>query len=728
MGEQSKKELADKAANENWRAYERARDSGHATYVDDAKKYDKFYKGGGLQWNPVDKARLDADGRPALEINMILSTVNAVLGEQSSQRADITFKPRREATEETSHVLSQLAQQIQDNNQYEYVESQVFADGVIQDRGYFDIRLDFSDHIEGEIRINAEDPLNILPDPNGKDYDPKTWNEVTKTRWMSLDDIEMSYGKDKREKVEDRVASNGVDYGVDSIRFEETTFGNQSSFYDEGDGEDRTIKKVRVIERQHRRLKLCQYFVDNETGDTRVIPSGWSEEKIQKVAATANMSIMKKTEKKIRWTVSVDGITLHDDWSPYKNFTIVPFFPYFRRGEPFGIVRNLISPQEQLNKIESQELHIINTTANSGWILEAGSLTNMDEDELEERGAETGLVLVHNKDSAAPEKIQPNTIPSGIDRLAQKAADSIKTISGVYDAMLGSSGSEVSGVAITKSQARGMVQMQVPFDNLNRSRRILAERMLELIQDFYTETRVLQVIDYNDPEQPSQELTINAMDAAGEIINNVTLGEYDVVISSSPARDSFIDTQFAEALQLRDVGVQIPDDVVIENSHLARKKEIAKRVRDMMGMGEPTEEQLAQMQMMQEIEMKRVELEFAEMEAKVGKLQAEAQATLVKAGVEEGDAQLQAEQFSAEFSLKVQQMKQEWMKHVTDLQSKRELAGIHTKSKLDNTLYTTSSKRATEEMRMRNDIDKTILGLSQQPRQGDANGKERRKA
>ena len=100
---------------------------------------------------------------------------------------------------------------------------------------------------------------------------------------------------------------------------------------------------------------------------------------------------------------------LHDDWSPYEHFTLVPYFPYWRRGKPFGMVRNLISPQEQLNKISSQELHIVNTTANSGWIVESGSLTGMNADDLEEHGAETGLVLEFNRGSTPPGKIPPNS-------------------------------------------------------------------------------------------------------------------------------------------------------------------------------------------------------------------------------------------------------------------------------------------------------------------------------
>ena len=51
--------------------------------------------------------------------------------------------------------------QISDNNKLDWTEAQVFSDGLIMDRGYFDVRMDFDDHIEGEIRIKAKDPLDI---------------------------------------------------------------------------------------------------------------------------------------------------------------------------------------------------------------------------------------------------------------------------------------------------------------------------------------------------------------------------------------------------------------------------------------------------------------------------------------------------------------------------------------------------------------------------------------
>lgn len=123
------------------------------------------------------------------------------------------------------------------------------------------------------------------------------------------------------------------------------------------------------------------------------MPEAWNDRKVKKFAKDYGLELISKMSKKVRWTVTCDKVVLFDGWSPYNDFTIVPYFAYFRRGRPFGMVRNLLSPQEQLNKISSQELHIVNTTANSGWMVESGSLVGMTTDDLEEHGAETGLVV-----------------------------------------------------------------------------------------------------------------------------------------------------------------------------------------------------------------------------------------------------------------------------------------------------------------------------------------------
>lgn len=644
-----------------WARYERARDNGHLDYVDMALRCDEYYQGD--QWDPDDEAALESEGRPALTINTILPTVNTILGEQSTRRADIQFKPRRGGDEEVAHTLTKLYMQISDNNKLDWVEQQVFSDGLIMDgRGFFDVRMDFSDHVEGEIRITAKDPLDILIDPDAKDADPKTWNEVFESKWMTLDEIEELYGKDKAERLL-FVAENGMSFGPDSVEYQETRFGDTETNDDyfgagvPGDDEYRNVKALRVVERQHKKLSRAFFFVDPDTGDQRQAPDDWSEAKNKKFAKQYKLTLISKVIRKIRWTVTCDKVVLHDDWSPYNQFTIIPFFCYFRRGRPFGVVRNLLSPQEQLNKIASQELHIVNTTANSGWMVESGSLVGMTADDLEEHGAETGLVLEYARGTNPPSKIQPNQIPTGLDRIAMKAAANIKTISGVNDSMLGTDSAEVSGIAIQAKQNRGAIMIQVPLDNLRKARQYLAESILNLIQTFYTEQRVIQVTNEADPLKPREPMVINEQTPEGQIINDLTLGEYDVIVATAPARDSFDEVQFAEALSLRQAGVVVPDDAIIEYSHLARKGELAKRIRQMTGQEPPTPEQAEAMEQQQQIQMAQIQLEIAKLEAEVKHIQSETAVNISKVqDTTDIDPQLRVAELQAKIQMNQDQL------------------------------------------------------------------------
>jgi len=655
-------------ASTQWDRYERARDNGHLEYIEMAKKCDAYYQGD--QWDFQDAAILDAEGRPALTINTILPTINTVLGEQSTRRADIQFKPRRGGDAEVAHTLNKLYMQIADNNKLDWVEQQVFSDGLIMDgRGYFDCRIDFSDHVEGEIRITAKDPLDILIDPDAKEYDPKTWNEIFETKWMTLDEIEEMYGKKKADDLQ-FIAENGNTFGRDSVEYEETRYGDTESADDylgsSADAEDyRNVRALRVIERQHRKITRIDCFVDPNTGDARPAPEAWNDRKIKKFAKQYGLSVINKMQKKVRWTVTCDKVVLHDDWSPYNDFTIVPYFAYFRRGRPFGMVRNLLSPQEQLNKISSQELHIVNTTANSGWMVETGSLVGMTADDLEEHGAETGLVIEYARGTNPPQKISPNTIPTGLDRIGQKAAANIQAISGINESMLGTDSAEVSGIAIQAKQNRGAIMIQVPLDNLRKTRHYLADKILNLIQTFYTEERVIQVTNDEDPLKPREPMVINEMTPEGQIINDLTLGEYDVVVATAPARDSFDEVQFAEALNLRQVGVAIPDDAIIEYSHLAKKGELAKRIRMITGVEQSPEQQEAA-QMAQQLQMQQVQLELEKMQAEVQKLNSEAAVNISKV---QDTTDVQPQLRMAELQTKIEIKMQE-------LQLRRELADL----------------------------------------------------
>ena len=600
-----------KLARKQWDRYTAAMDRGHTDFQRQALKNEDFYMGAGFQWDADVKAALEAMNKPWLEENIIFATVNTVLGYQTQSRMDIAYKPREIGDQETSDILTKLGMFIVDQNRFPWVESQVFADGMIQQRGYFDIRMSFDENINGDIKIKALDPLDVIPDPDAKSYDPSDWSDVITTNWMSVDDIRTTYGLGAYRQVIEAIAKGSEpDFGSDELGVERNRFANRgtySSFYREFEGDEH----VRVLERQWYQLTNREFYYDLETGDLIPVPDSISSKDKKRIAKENNYELIKRTVKRVRWTVSTYDAILHDAWSPYEFFTIVPFFPYFRRGRTVGMVDNLIKTQEMLNKTFSQILHIVNTTANSGWIVDENSLSNMEIEELEERGSETGLILEVRAGRERPAKIEPNQIPTGLKEMLNSGIELIRMISGVSETFQGGKGPEVSGTAIQSRVHQSAIQLATPIDNLFRTRNMMGERILKLIQQFYTEKRTFLITSENNENNEPEQVTINDSDEFGNIINDITVGKYDIVIADVPTQITFQNAQFQQALDMRKFGVNIPDDEMILMSTLSRKNEIAKKVS-----GEQSDEQQA-------MAMEQFEMQIQQLEEQIKKIQSE---------------------------------------------------------------------------------------------------------
>ena len=558
-----------------WNRYAWARDNGHQAFVEKADKCERFFAGD--QWDASDVAKLKLARRPALTINKIISTISNVMGEQIFNRAETAFRPRSGSPAEVADALTKVFKQISDNNQLDWKRSDMFADGIITSRGFLDVRIGYGDSVQGEVEITNLNAKNVIVDPDGEEYDPDSWSEVFVTKWVTADDIAVLFNKTDAELLRNREQSY-FPYGYDSISAHRDRFGNRLNPMYAGDYDNSSVlRNIRLIERQHRMLDKQKHFVSAE-GDMRAIPEDFPRDKIAWFVEKYGFTVTTKLVRRIRWTVIADNIELHDDWSPYKHFTVVPYFPYFRRGSTIGLVENLLGSQELLNKTSSQELHVVNTTANSGYKVRSGSLTNMTPEELEQRGAETGIVIETNGDPESDVvKIQPNQVPAGLDRISYKAEEHIKTISGVSDYMTGQAREDVAAKAIDRNKQSGATGLAKPMDSLTRTDHILARNILDLVQEFYTEERLI-TITKNSATGEQESIMVNQVTPEGTIVNDLTLGEYSVVTTSVPHRETMEDSQFDQAVAMREMGVLIPDSVIVNASRLLNKSEIIKQM------------------------------------------------------------------------------------------------------------------------------------------------------
>lgn len=654
-------------STKQWYRYQFVRDAGHSDFVTKAETCSRFFRGD--QWDPADKAKLTASKRPALTINKIMSTISNVIGDQLFNRSEISFQPRSGAPSGNADALTKLYKYISQTNMLDWVRSDVFTDGIITSRGFYDVRMDFNDNLEGDIKVIRMNPKNVLVDPDAEDSNPDTWNDVLTTKWLTADDIAILYNEEDAEYLRNR-AGSFFPYGFDSIDNSRDRFGNRfagRSYYLGTTDESQVLRNIRIIERQHKKLDNQRHFFDATTGDTRPVPENWNRDKIAAVRDQFQLQVIKKLVNRIRWTTSADNVVLHDEWSPYKHFTIVPYFPHFQNAQTLGLVENLIGPQELLNKVSSQELHVINTTANSGWKVKSGALRNMSLEELEQRGAETGLVLEVD-DPAGIEKIQPNATPQGLDRITYKAEEHIKTISGVSDYQTGQAREDVSAKAVALNQNRGSISNAKVTDSLNRSDHILATVILDLIQGFYTEPRLINVVKDRMTGE-TEEVGINQPDdETGELLNDLTLGEYDVVVTSTPVRETLEDSQFQQAIQLKELGIPIPDSTLLENSRLLHKSDIIKQMEEQKNSPE-AQQQMQLQQLAMQLETVKLKGEAAKLEADAGLKQAQTQTEL------QGDSGAELQKMEMQMEMEREKHQMELQKMQMELQFKeREMA------------------------------------------------------
>lgn len=574
-----------------WRLDEKY-NRGHEDYMVRAGRLDDYYIGGGRQWRHEDRAEVEGSGRPAHEVNVCMQAVNSAAGYQIQNRVDMTYVPKGgQSSEERAKTLSKVVKHSLENTKYRWQETDGFIDGLIMQRGYMDLRMDYEDNDEGEIKIRTFDPRDVVPDPDAKSYDPDDWHDVDITRWLTLGEIEQSYGKDAAEHVKAHSSLYddrdwGDEMGVERTGFGDVppNYGMNRSWY----GQDGPWRRYRLIDRQsheYERVLTARW----PTGDLRVI-DGLPREHIAWLL-DRGVFVTQRRMRRVRWQVCAPDATLYDAISPYDHFTIIPYFPYFRRGRTVGMLDNAINVQDIINKFVSQYAHVVNASANGGWQGESGVLENMSDEELTERGAETGLVLLRKQGTKAFEKIQPNEPPRGIENMIQFAERNMQAVTAINESVRGEGNANMSGVAIQSRQFAAQQALGIALDNLARTRHMVATRSAKMVQRFMGGPRVIRIAEQDKyGAEHRVPLQLNMPQEDGTILNDLTLGEYDVEISEQPYAVTFDNSQLEQMEQVVNMGVRIPDHFILKATTLADKSAIAEAMREESGQPDPVAE------------------------------------------------------------------------------------------------------------------------------------------
>jgi hypothetical protein len=563
---------------------------GHEDYMRRARRLEDYYLAGGRQWLEEDREQIEGEGRPCYEVDVVKPSVNAVAGYQIANRVDVSFVPRGgQADEQDAKMMSKVVRQVLDNAKWRFRETEMFLDGLIQQRGFIDIRMDYERNDLGEVAMRVVDPLDGLPDPDANDMDPDTWADWDESRWLTLAGIEQSYGREAAELIKANATlfqneeNFGEESGIDRSRFGSSLpsmYAYNRGYF----GREGPLRRYRIVHRQVN--EYAQMLVARwPTGDIRPV-EGMPREMIGWLIQQG-IPVFKRRMRRVRMQVAAPEVLLHDGPSPYEHITVVPYFPYFRRGRTVGMVDSMTSVQDMLNKFLSQYAHAVNSAANGGWQGEANSLENMTDTEFTERGAETGLVLLRKPGRAPFEKIPPGQVPTGLDRMVEFAHRNTQVVSGVDDSMLATN-KDMSGVALQSLQFASQQKLALPLDNLSRSRQMLVDRVTKMVQKFMGAERVFRITEEDAYGiKRNIPLILNQRTDDGRILNDLTIGTYDLVLSEQPAQVTFDNSQFEQMKAMRDMGIKIPDARVVRASNLTDKSAIAEELEQQAGRPDP---------------------------------------------------------------------------------------------------------------------------------------------
>lgn len=593
-------------ARRNVSMFSAASTAGHDRYTQQAFLNDAYYRG--EQWTTEEVDQLG--DRPNLTLNLIFELVNRLLGLYSGSTYEIHVDPREVGQDSQRTVaMNAMMDYAGDKSGYRYSEAEMFANGIIKNRGYIDSSLGFEDNFLGKIAEDSVDPMDIIPDPGAKSYDPETWAYYLRLGWASLNAIEESYGETARNAAENSMNSAQQDWGVTGRGAPRNKFAGpdeQYTFsemhYNSGTEKD-PAWKIRIIELNEKKLELRWVLVDPITGDTESLPVKTTKAEAEERANAEGLELARKKVTTIHQVITAgDNVTLYEGLHSRPFYTITPFFPFFRGGNTPGFIDHLISPIDLLNKSASQMMHIINTTANSGWLVEDGSLVNIDEDDLEDVGSQSMLTLVYKRGASKPEKIKPNDIPRGIDNLTQLALMMIEKISGVKDVDVSQLNSEPAVKAAMKNAALPFVAIA---ENLDHTRNMIGKKRMWYLQHYYTGPRRLKIKSVGESGQEvDEDLDVNVTDET-----DITADKYDIKVTGTSIYEAEDDVNFDQLVVMREkLGIPVSDNMIVKYSNIPEKDTLALAIQKA---GTPSPEEQAMQKRIADLEIAQKEADLA---------------------------------------------------------------------------------------------------------------------
>lgn len=549
-------------------------------YCNDQTIWDAFY------------GTYPAASRRSFSFNRIRRIVSMIEGHQRKNRKSIIVVPQENGDEETADQYTKLMMWLcQKENILETV-SQSFLGSVIAGMNLLHVWVDYrNDPVNGDIRVDNCSYNTFVIDPFFRKADLSDCNGIWKRSYVT---------RPEAMSLMPQYADVIMSLPINAFRDGKFQFTPQQYDFNK----DNLVTYDEFWYRDYRTQTL---LIDTRTGET----TEWNgtNEDLKKFLMFAPMLTTVTTEiPTVKLAIVVQGKVIYNDVDPagLDTYPFVPVFAYYTPELPYfpyrcqSVVRDLRDPQYLYNRRKIIELDILESQLNSGYIVKENAVVNPQD--LFKTGQGQMIFMKEESMMTDIQAIQAPQIPPSMFQVSETLGREIQEISGVSDELLGSASDDIAGVLSMLRQGSALTTLQRLFDQLDVSQKLLGNLILKYMQINWTPGKVARILG----EQPTPQFY------------NRKFGKYDAIIEDGLNTSTQRQMQFAQMVQLRQVGVPISNEDLLEAATIQGKKKIIDNMRQQQSAIQQAQQQ------QQQLEQQQIMMNMEESKARINMTQASA--------------------------------------------------------------------------------------------------------
>jgi len=549
------------------------------SYWSEADIDTRFKAGDQTLWNDI-YGNLPAFQKKQFYFNRIRRIVNMITGHQRKHRKSIIAIPVENNDQKTADQYTKLLLwAFNKSNAQDQISRAFDAGAITTGLGLINVYLDYTkDPVSGDIGCDYCAYNSFLIDPFFKKQDLSDCNFVWRRKWLSkMQLLTLLPGHDK---LINQMTPRGNRDGKFQFQAEAYNYGMSNLHsYDEY---------------WYRDLRDQTILHDSESGE--VVEWQGKDEDLKEFTSMYPSIISKKvTVPTYKLAIVVEGKVMYDGPNPMgtDRLPFVPFTGYYEPEIPYfpwriqGVVRGLRDSQYLYNRRKIIELDILESQVNSGYKYKVDSLVNPKDIFMEGQGR--GIAIKKNAEMSDVEKIMPGQIPPSMIQLSEMLGREIGEISGVNEELLGMASDDIPGILSMMRQGAGLTTLQILFDQLDNSVKMMGQLYIDLIQENFTAGKVKRIIG----EEPTQQFFQRSF------------SRFDVEIEEGFNTATQKQMQHAQLLQLREAGVPIPAHLLVDTATIQNKGELVEAVKK----AEEAQSQMMQQKAQAELAMLTAQIE-----------------------------------------------------------------------------------------------------------------------